>query len=190
MSFGGNTSNAEKPKVRNIDFTYYEEDIFVGYRYFDSFNKDVSYPFGYGLSYTTFEYSNPKINQNGNKYTISVTVKNTGKTTGKEVVQLYVAAPKNQNLAKPDKELKAFAKTKELKAGETQTIELSVKFLDLASFDENESAWVTDAGEYKILVASSSKDIKNTMSLAIPNKVSEKTHDVMNPQEKINIIKK
>ncbi|MDR3286259.1 MAG: glycoside hydrolase family 3 C-terminal domain-containing protein [Prevotellaceae bacterium] len=190
MNFGGNTNNAEKPKVRNIDFTYYEEDIFVGYRYFDSFNKDVSYPFGYGLSYTTFEYINPKINQNGNEYTISLTVKNTGKTTGKEVVQLYVAAPKNQNLTKPDKELKAFAKTKELKAGESQTIELSVKILDLASFDEDESAWVADAGEYQLLIASSSKDIKSTLSLAITNKVSEKTHNVMNPQEKINTIKK
>ena len=101
-------------EVRNVDYTCYEEDIYVGYRYFDSFGKRVSYPFGYGLSYTTFEYGNPVIKNENAVYTVTVDVKNVGNRTGKEVVQLYVAAPDSKAMNKPEKELKAFAKTKEL----------------------------------------------------------------------------
>ncbi|MDR2292401.1 MAG: glycoside hydrolase family 3 C-terminal domain-containing protein [Prevotellaceae bacterium] len=189
MNFGGSVNTEKKSEVRNIDFTYYEEDIFVGYRYFDSFGKEVSYPFGYGLSYTTFDYEQPDIKQVENNCTISVKVKNTGKTTGKEVVQLYISAPKNDKLPKPAKELKAFAKTKELKPGESQTVELKINIYDLASFSETESAWVTDNGEYKLLIGTSSNDIKKTLNLTVPNKVIEKTHDVMKPEHTVNVLK-
>jgi beta-glucosidase len=151
------SQNADKPPVRNVDFTVYDEGIYVGYRYFDSFGKEVSYTFGYGLSYTTFEFGVPVVKEGKGAYTISVSVKNTGKVAGKEVVQLYVSAPANAALPKPAKELRAFAKTKELQPNESQTIELSFTLLDLASFSEAEGAWVTDAGTYRLQVNASAK---------------------------------
>ena len=144
---------------RNVDYTEYEEGIYVGYRWFDKQNLEVSYPFGYGLSYTSFEYSNPVVNVGKTETTVSVDVKNTGAVAGKEVVQLYVAAPASK-LDKPAKELKAFAKTGELKPGETQTVSLKLSNSDLASFDEAANAWVVEEGSYKFLVGSSSRDIR------------------------------
>ena len=135
-------NQGQKGTVKNVDYTDYEEDVYVGYRYFDSFNVPVSYPFGYGLSYTTFDYSDAKIAEKNEGYEVSVTVKNTGASEGKEVVQLYVSAPDNKAANKPVKELKAFAKTKSLKPGESETVTLNVKAADLASFDETASAWV------------------------------------------------
>jgi beta-glucosidase len=150
----------KKEAVRNFDFTVYEEDIYVGYRYFDSFNEPVSYPFGYGLSYTGFEYANPTVKETNGVFTLTVDVKNTGQVSGKEVVQLYVTAPANPAYSKPVKELKAFAKTKELNPGETQTLTLTVKRSDLASYDEKAGAWVTDSGKCLFHIGASSKDIK------------------------------
>lgn len=100
----------KKNDVKNVDYTNYEEDIYVGYRYFDTFGKQVSYPFGYGLSYTTFAYDKAAVKADNGVYTVSVEVKNTGKVAGKEVVQLYVSAP-DVAANKPEKELKALAKT-------------------------------------------------------------------------------
>lgn len=101
---------AKKDEIKNWDYTNYEEDIYVGYRYFDTYDKEVSYPFGYGLSYTTFEYSNPKLEQKDGIFTITIEVTNKGNYEGKEVVQLYVSAPHSKTLSKPEKELKDFAK--------------------------------------------------------------------------------
>ncbi|MDD5620072.1 MAG: glycoside hydrolase family 3 N-terminal domain-containing protein, partial [Proteiniphilum sp.] len=117
--FMGRPDDGRDP-VANVDYTTYEEDIFVGYRYFDSFRKEVSYPFGYGLSYTTFEYDNPMIRETPDEVIVSIDVINSGTIPGKEAVQLYVTAPQNPSLPKPAKELKAFGKTSELKAGEKQ----------------------------------------------------------------------
>jgi beta-glucosidase len=167
----GGVTKEEKDFVRNVDYTNYEEGIYVGYRYFDTFHKAVSYPFGYGLSYTKFSYLNPEVKETNGVYTVTIDVKNTGKTAGKEVVQLYVSAPSNEQLPKPVKELKAFAKTKELKPGESQTIRLMVKTSDLASFDENVSAWVTDSGLYHFLIGASSEDIKASFNLPIGQKM-------------------
>ena len=182
-------NQGKKGNVKNVDYTDYEEDVYVGYRYFDSFEVPVSYPFGFGLSYTTFEYSDAKIAEKGDAYEVTVTVKNTGNYEGKEVVELYVSAPDNKAANKPVKELKAFAKTKQLKTGESETLTLTVKAADLASFDEAGSAWVVAEGEYQFLVAASAQDIKATLTANA--KASEvKAHDVMKPEVQMNLLKR
>ena len=182
-------NTVERGNVKNVDYTNYEEDIYVGYRYFDSFNVPVSYPFGFGLSYTTFEYSDAQIAEKGDAYEVTVTVKNTGKFEGKEVVELYISAPDNKAANKPVKELKAFAKTKQLKPGESETLTLTVKAADLASFDEAASAWVVAEGEYQFLVGASSQDIKATLT-ANAKAQQTKVNDVMKPQAPLNLLKR
>ena len=144
---------------KDVDQTEYAEGIYVGYRWFDKQNLPVSYPFGYGLSYTTFEYSEPSVANDGKTVTAKVTVKNTGSYAGKEVVELYAAAPAG-SLDKPVKELRAYGKTKVLEPGESQTLTLTFATADLASFDEAKSAWVVDAGSYNFLFGASSRDIR------------------------------
>ena len=179
----------KKHSVKDVDYTRYEEDVFVGYRYFDSFGKQVSYPFGYGLSYTTFEYANPSIEAGNGTYTVAVDVKNTGKMAGKEVVQLYVAAPNSAQMDKPEKELKAFAKTKTLEPGETATVTLTVNAADLASYDEASSSWVVDAGTYKFLVGASSRDIKAALDADVAAS-AKKTNDILKLPESIVTLKR
>ena len=166
---------------KNVDYTVYEEGVYVGYRWFDTQNIEVSYPFGYGLSYATFEYSNPTIKAGKKETTVSVVVKNTGSYAGKEVVQLYVSAPKG-NLDKPAQELKAFAKTAELQPGDSQMITFVVNNEDLASFDEAQSAWVVDAGTYQFHIGASSRDIKATLTADVKGSV-KKAHNVLNLQK-------
>lgn len=177
----------EKEWVRDVDYTLYEEDIYVGYRYFNTFRKEVSYPFGYGLSYTTFEYANAKVDETNGTFTVTVEVKNTGSAIGKEVVQLYASAPAGP-LGKPSQELKAFAKTKELKRGECQTMTMVVADTDLASFDEKKSAWVTDKGSYKLSIGSSSDSIKATLNVIVRETKEVKTNDVLRLQEPIAVL--
>ena len=182
-------NQGQKGNVKNVDYTDYEEDIYVGYRYFDSFEVPVSYPFGFGLSYTTFEYSDAKIAQKNDIYDVTVTVKNTGKHEGKEVVELYISAPDNKAANKPAKELKAYAKTKLLKPGESETLTLSITAPELASFDEAASAWVVAEGEYQFLVGASSQDIKATLT-ANAKSFQTKAHDVMKPQAPLNLLRR
>ena len=179
----------KKNEVKNVDYTRYEEDIYVGYRYFDSFGKQVSYPFGYGLSYTTFEYANPAVKQDDRLLTVTVEVKNTGKFVGKEVVQLYAAAPNSAKMNKPEKELKAFAKTRELKPGETAVVTLQVKAADLASYDEASASWVVDGGTYKLLIGASSRDIKAELSADVAA-LTQKTNNVLKLRESITTLKR
>ena len=179
----------QKGMLRNVDFTDYEEDIYVGYRYFDSFGIPVSYPFGFGLSYTTFDYSDAKVNKKGDGYEISVTVKNNGEHEGKEVVELYISAPDNKASNKPVKELKAYAKTRNLKPGEKETVRLMVKTADLASFDEAASAWVVSGGEYQFLVGASCQDIKATLKANVQGQET-KVHNVLKPQVQMNLLKR
>jgi len=152
---------------KDIDETRYEEGIWVGYRYFDTANKAVSYPFGFGLSYTTFAYSAPvvKADKAGN-VTASITVKNTGSVAGKEAVQVYVSAPAG-GMVKPEKELKAFAKTKELQPGESQVLTFKVTPYELASFNEDANQWETAAGTYTVKIGANVEDIKATGTFAI-----------------------
>lgn len=133
--------------TKNYDYTEYNEGIYVGYRYYQTEGVEVSYPFGYGLSYASFAYSEPSVKRSGNTYTASIKVTNTGSVAGREVVQLYVSAP-DGTLDKPVRELKAFAKTGNLAPGESQTVEMTFTAYDLASFDESASAFVTDKGIY------------------------------------------
>ncbi len=176
--FMGKVDDGRDP-VANVDYTVYEEDIYVGYRYFDTFQREVSYPFGYGLSYTTFDYVNPLINENAEELIISIDVINSGTIPGKEVVQIYVSAPHNSSLPKPAKELKAFGKTRELKAGEKQTLTMKMAKSDLASYDNERSAWVVDSGRYDIMVAASSRDVKQTLPLTLADPIICKTNKVL-----------
>ena len=146
--------------VRNVDYTEYAEGIWVGYRYFCTSGTEVSYPFGYGLGYTTFEYSKPsvKVSKDG-RLTARVTVRNTGSAAGKEAVQLYVSAPEG-GLVKPVRELKAFVKTRELQPGEAQEVTMELDSYTLASFDEDTSAWETAAGTYTAAFGASSEDLR------------------------------
>ena len=174
-------------QMRNYDYTNHEEDIYVGYRYFDTFNKEVSYPFGFGLSYTTFQYAQPKVKVGSDVITAQVTVKNTGDVAGKEVVQLYVTAPKGQ-LEKPAQELKAFAKTRELQPGESQTLTMEVPVRMLASFDEAGSQWLTEAGNYTFKMGSNSRDIRCTTTAKVA-KYTEKVSNALAPKAKLNLLK-
>ena len=148
---------------KNVDYTDYEEGIWVGYRYFQTNDVEVSYPFGYGLSYTTFSYSKPKVKAEKDGFTATITISNSGKVAGREVVELYVAAPAG-GLEKPARELKAFAKTKLLAPGESETLTMKVSAYELASFNEKSASWETAAGEYKALFGASVTDIRANSS--------------------------
>ena len=174
-------------QAQNYDFTNHEEDIYVGYRYFDTFGQNVAYPFGYGLSYTTFEYSKPAVRLNGDDVTVSVTVKNTGKVSGKEVAQVYVTAPKT-GLEKPRHELKGFAKTKELKPGESQTLTIKIKQRELASFDEANSRWIVEPGQYAFGIGANSRDIRLVTDMKL-SEYTEAVNNVLAPKEKLNLLK-
>ena len=183
MSVGQKDVSQER---KDVDYTLYEEGIYVGYRYFDTFSKEVAYPFGYGLSYTEFAYSDLAAQVNGDQVEVTLTVKNTGNHAGKETVQIYVKAPKG-SLEKPAQELKAFAKTRELKAGESQTLTLSIPRADLASFNEKQSAWVGEAGRYTIVAAASSRDAKAETTVTLKG-YKLKVHNVLKPQVKLNVL--
>ena len=169
-------------------YTNHEEDIYVGYRYFDTFGRDVAYPFGFGLSYTTFAFSKPVVKAKGkNAVEVSITVKNTGSVSGKEVAQVYVKAPKG-NLEKPAQELKAFAKSRELQPGESEVLTMNIPVRMLASFDEANSQWLTEAGTYTFCIGNSSRNITATATLKL-GEYTEKTTNALAPQHKLNLLK-
>ena len=170
----------------------YEEGIYVGYRYFNTFNVKPAYEFGYGLSYTTFSYSPVKLSAStfNNRITATVTITNTGKVAGKEVVELYLSAPTGK-LDKPAEELKGFAKTDLLQPGKSQTITFTLTTEDLASFDTDASSWIAEHGKYIVKIGASSLDIKSNASFNLPKDiVVEKDHKVLTPQVTINELKK
>ena len=175
--------------IRNVDYTLYEDDVYVGYRYFESFDKPVSYPFGYGLSYTTFQYGEPTIAIEGGKYNIKVNITNTGKIAGKEVAELYVTPPNAKETNRPDIVLKGFAKTKLLQPGETQTVIISVPFEDLATFDQHTSSWKTYEGDYEFKLGASVKDIRGTVIANVAS-ASKKVANILEPQEQFETLKK
>ncbi len=182
-------SGTKQNTVRNVDFTEYEEDIYVGYRYFDTFGKQVSYPFGYGLSYTAFEYSEPVVTRDGERVEVDIEITNTGSHAGREVVQLYASAPDRKEADKPEKELKAFAKTGELKPGESQHIRLTFDCGDLASFSAEQSAWVVAPGSYELLVGASSDDIRRRINIDVEGSTAS-TGDILAPAQTLDLLRR
>ncbi|HNH04365.1 MAG TPA: glycoside hydrolase family 3 C-terminal domain-containing protein, partial [Anaerolineales bacterium] len=148
---------------------HYGEGIFIGYRYYDAKEIPVLFPFGHGLSYTTFEYSNAKVSSNNFKdvdgLTISVDVKNTGKLAGKETVQVYVHDQKS-DLIRPVKELKGFAKV-ELQPGETKTVSIHLDFRAFAYYHPEHKQWITEDGGFDILIGASSADIRSRLTTTL-----------------------
>lgn len=139
----------------NVQTELYEEGIYVGYRYFDTFEVPVRYGFGYGLSYTDFEISNYRLVKiSAEKISISASVKNTGKVSGKEVVQVYASLP-GGTLEKEAHRLAAYAKTVELKPGETEEVTMEVTVDALTSYDEESAAWILEKGFYGIWIGNS-----------------------------------
>ena len=156
----------ESEQIKNEDFTEYEEGIYVGYRHFDKQGLDVSYPFGFGLSYTNFDYSAMEVQVSGDTISVGVTVTNTGEVTGKEVVQLYVSKV-GTTIDRPIRELEAFGKTQALAPGESEVLKMTVMISELRYWDEGSNDWKLEPGEYKVLVGASSRDIREEILVTI-----------------------
>jgi beta-glucosidase len=170
----------------------YEEGIYVGYRYFNTFNVKPAYEFGFGLSYTNFEYSNLNLSSSNfdGTLTATVTITNTGKVAGKEAVQLYLTAPAKK-LDKPSEELKAFAKTDLLQPGASQTITLTLEQKDLASYVTKKHQWIAEAGQYTVKIGASCLNIKQSKTFNLSKElVVETTNKEAAPQVPIKELKK
>jgi beta-glucosidase len=146
---------------------YYKEDIFVGYRGFERNKTKALFPFGFGLSYTTFKYGKPTVTLSGDDIIVETTITNTGSVAGREVAQVYVSAPKNKQIEKPVKELKAFGKTRSLKPGESETLRMTLKKANLSSWDETTHQWLLDSGTYTFQVGASSADIRDKATIKL-----------------------
>ena len=173
---------------------YYKEDIYVGYRYFETFARDkVLYPFGYGLSYTTFEMKAEVLKNTGDEITVSAMVANTGELKGKEVVQVYVKVPQGK-LGNPARKLIGFAKTKELESGEQEEVCIVIPKYDMASYDDSgvtghKSCYVLEEGTYEIFVGS---DVRSAVSVGCYEeefRVIEELEEVYAPVEKFQRMK-
>ena len=168
----------------------YNDGIYVGYRYYETFGVLPSYEFGYGLSYTTFSVDNLQLSSTtfDNNLTVTVDVTNTGNVAGQEVVQLYLSAP-DIMLEKPERELKGFVKTQMLQPGETQTVSLPLTAQSLASFDTSVSSWIAEPGTYDVKVGVSSMNISQEATFELPDEiVVKKVSDVLAPDRAINEI--
>lgn len=141
----------------NVNDDYYKDGIYVGYRYFDSCEKKVVYPFGFGLSYTEFKQEVVDVQQKGDQLVTSVKVTNTGKVAGKDVVQIYVSAPDGK-LEKPYQELKGFAKTSNLPAGKSEIVNIYIQFNNFSSYFEEKAAWIIEKGLYIVRAGKNSRD--------------------------------
>ncbi|GGI46497.1 hypothetical protein GCM10008018_17390 [Paenibacillus marchantiophytorum] len=173
----------------------YAEDIYVGYRYFETFAPDkVLYPFGFGLSYTNFQMTTDSIKSNDKEITINVTVNNTGKVGGKEVVQIYYGAPQGK-LGKPAKQLVAFAKTGILQPGHSQQMAITFDINDMASYDDSgvtghDSSYVLEAGDYNIYVGNSVRDSVKAGAYQVADlKVVKELQEALAPTKPFDRIK-
>ena len=153
--------NSRTHNGKGNEVEVYAEDVLVGYRYFDTMKQPVVFPFGYGLSYTTYAYSNAKIKADGKSWIVSIDVKNTGKRNGKEIVQLYIGDDK-ASVVRPQKELKHFENVY-LQAGEQKTVSFTITEEDLQFYDELSHQWKSEPGTFKAYVGASSRDIKATL---------------------------
>ena len=174
---GRNFGWGPRQPQKDVDYTKYEEGIWVGYRHFATRGVEVSYPFGFGLSYSYFTYSKPVVKAVADGFEASVTVTNQGKVAGKEVVEVYVHAPEG-GLEKPVRELKGFAKTRKLAPGESQTVTVKVSAYELASFNEAASAWEAAAGNYEVMFGASVDDIRASAPFKMKKAQSWPVHNV------------
>ena len=179
----------------NLDKDVYEEDIYVGYRYFETVAKDkVRYPFGFGLSYTSFTMETTAFGKEQDCVKLTVAVRNTGKNAGKEVVQVYASTPQGM-LGKPARVLVAFAKTAELEPGQTQELEMTVPYSYLASYDETgvtgtASSYVMEKGEYVLFAGNSVRNVKEAGSFELKEtKVLERLSQALAPEKKFRRMK-
>lgn len=166
LLFGSREEKPDNEKIRNRDYTEYKEGIYVGYRHFDKEELEVSYPFGYGLSYTSFELSNLDVTTINDTVNIMVTVANTGEISGKEVIQVY-SSKSNTKIDRPLKELRTFTKTQILKPGESTDLKLQIPVSELSFWSEDDSQWGLEEGVYSIQVGTSSRDIKLSAEIEI-----------------------
>ena len=178
--FGGFGGRGQRQLRKDVDYTDYAEGIWVGYRHFATRGVEVSYPFGFGLSYSYFTYSKPVVKATADGFEASVTVTNQGSVAGKEVVEVYVHAPEG-GLEKPERELKAFAKTKLLAPGESQTVTVKVDNYGIASFNEATSAWEAPAGNYQVMFGASVSDIRAQAPYKMKKAQSWPVHNVLAP---------
>lgn len=174
----------------DLENEYYKEGIYVGYRYFDTYDINPQYEFGYGLSYTKFEITFNYAIVNKTKVIVNVNVRNIGSThSGKEVVQLYVSCPQT-SVAKEYQQLAAFAKTKNLKPGETQQLELDIYMKSLGSFYEEHASFILDQGEYMVRIGNSSRNTKPCVIITLDHKVVVSKHEnICMPQSKLEELK-
>jgi beta-glucosidase len=169
----------------------YNEGIYVGYRYYETFKIKTAYEFGFGLSYTNFTYSDLKLSSDkfSGSITVAVDIKNSGNVAGKEVAELYLSAPAVK-LDKPSLELKGFAKTKLLQPGEKQIVTFKIDSRSLSSFDSGTSSWIAEAGKYEVKIGASSKNIKLNASFTLAKDITVKKETVsLIPKERINELK-
>lgn len=155
-----------KDTFPNVGRTYYNEKLNVGYRYFQEHADKVSFAFGHGLSYTSFQYSNAAVKKSGKNYVATVKVTNTGSVAGKDVVQLYIEAP-DRPAGSPKKELKAFAKTLLLQPGESQTVSMTFTPYSIAYYDMESTRWITNAGTYNAYFMQSSADNADAIAFKV-----------------------
>ena len=160
----------------NVDEEYYREGIYVGYRYFDSFHVEPRYPFGYGLSYSTFSIHTKEVEADEDKVKLTVTVKNTGEYAGQEVVQVYVSCPQ-MKMTKEYQRLAAFAKTKVLEPEEKQELNLSFSLKDMASYCETDATYILEEGNYIVRVGNSSRNTKVSVVVNLDETVMIAQHE-------------
>jgi len=188
---GAPPENASPMRGRPAEVTY-AEGVYVGYRYYNSFHVKPAYEFGYGLSYTQFSYApiHTFISRGESFLSASVKITNTGQVPGKEVVQCYVGAP-GKDMDKPAEELRAFAKTKLLAPGESQTIRFRLTKADLASYDTEHSYWIAESGKYTIAVSASSEQPRQQATIKLFRKsVTERDSRLMSPATAIDELKR
>ena len=173
--------------TRNEDYFLYQEGLFVGYRFFTSFKREVSYPFGHGLTYTTFDYGEPDVIVRRSSLKVFVEITNSGTLPGREVVQVYVVAPES-SLDKPLLGLVAYEKTPVIAPGETYTATFTIPFDALASYNGASSAWSVDAGSYILKIGPSCLDIRSEAAAVLDNSYSVHTEDILQLNHRIDEI--
>ena len=166
MMLGNKKARPEGKKIKNKDYTNYEEGVYVGYRHFDKANLDVAFPFGHGLSYTDFEYSPLEVTLEKDSIRVSLQIQNTGKRLGKEVVQVYVSKT-NSTIDRPLQELKAYTKTTALEPSASEIVQLVIPISDIRYWDETKNDWALEKGNYTMKLGSSSRDIRQLYEIEL-----------------------